>query len=384
MFSPAWLGPITRALFVIASIVATYFILSFSLPLLYPFVLGWLIALMIEPMVRWLELRLRFPRWAGVTLILLLLLSLLLTLLIFIIAELVLELTHLADFLPAFLNKVGTLFVDSFTKENTGISRLIDTVQTYLEKNPEHQQRISQSIQDNIGVIANKGTEFITEIVSAIGRFLGDLPYFITVLVFITLAAFFISLDWPRLSRNLLAWIPDNLQQTIGLVTTDLKKALFGFFKAQLTLISITGIIMFTGLVILKVPYAFTMAFIIGLVDLLPYLGVGAVLVPWVIYLFLVGNIHLATGLCIIYAVIVIIRQFLEPKLVASNVGIDPLLTLIALFVGLKLIGIFGLIVGPVTVVVGLALHRTHVFQDIWRYIMGTPKSNAPTQHPSN
>ncbi|MFC7442851.1 sporulation integral membrane protein YtvI [Laceyella putida] len=381
MLSPAWLGPITRALIVVASIVAAYFILSFSFPLLYPFVLGWLIALMIEPMVKWLERRLRIPRWAGVTLILFLLLSLLLTLLIFIIAEVVVELTHLADFLPTFLNKVGTLFVDSFTKENTDIRRLIDTVQTYLEKNPEHQQRISQSIQDNIGIIANKGTESITEIVSAIGTFLGDLPYFITVLVFITLAAFFISLDWPRLSRNLLAWIPDHLQKTAGLITTDLKKALFGFFRAQLTLISITAVIMFAGLAILQVPYAFTMAFIIGLVDLLPYLGVGAILVPWIIYLFLVGNIHLATGLSIVYAVIIIIRQFLEPKLVASNVGIDPLLTLIALFVGLKLIGIFGLIVGPVTVVVGLALHRTNVFRDIWRYIMGAPKTKTPT-HP--
>ncbi|UWE04477.1 sporulation integral membrane protein YtvI [Laceyella sacchari] len=378
MLFPAWLGPIARAMIVLASIVAAFYILSFLLPLLYPFVLGWLIALMIEPMVKWLERRVRLPRWAGVTLILFLLLTSLLSLLIFIIAELVVELTHLADFLPAFLNKAGNLFVDTFTKETTGVSRLIESVQAYLEKNPEHQQRISQSIQENIGIIANKGTESITEIVAAIGRFLGDLPYYITVLVFITLAAFFISLDWPRLSRNLLVWVPEHFHKTASLISADLKKALFGFVRAQLTLISITAVIMFAGLMILQVPYAFTMAFIIGLVDLLPYLGVGAVLVPWVIYLFLIGNIQLATGLSIVYAIIIIIRQFLEPKLVASNVGIDPLLTLISLFVGLKLFGIIGLVIGPVTVVVGLALHRTNVFRDIWRYIIGAPKNNIP------
>jgi predicted PurR-regulated permease PerM len=100
-------------------------------------------------------------------------------------------------------------------------------------------------------------------------------------------------------------------------------------------------------------------------------LGVGAVLVPWVIYLFITGNIHLGIGLSIVYGVIIVVRQFLEPKLVASNVGLDPLLTLISLFVGLKLFGFLGLIIGPVTSVILLALHRAHVFSDIWKFIIG-------------
>lgn len=128
---------------------------------------------------------------------------------------------------------------------------------------------------------------------------------------------------------------------------------------------------MLIGLTILKVPYAFTIAFIIGLVDLLPYLGVGAVLVPWIIYLFLTGNLQWAIGLSITYGIIITVRQFLEPKLVASSIGIDPLLTLISLFVGLKLFGMIGLILGPVTVVILMALHRARVFQDVWKYILG-------------
>jgi sporulation integral membrane protein YtvI len=306
-----------------------------------------------------------------VTLILLLLLSLLLTLIIFLVAEIVVELTKLADFLPVIFDKVGQTFVQTFTKENTDFRRIIDTVQTYLEKNPEHEQRISQSIQENIGVIADKGSEFITGILVGIGQFISNLPYLITVLVFITLAALFIGWDWPRLRKKILWVIPVDIQKTIRSILTDLKKALLGFVRAQLALVTITAVIMLIGLTILKVPYAFTIAFIIGLVDLLPYLGVGAVLVPWIIYLFLTGNLQWAIGLSITYGIIITVRQFLEPKFVASSIGIDPLLTLISLFVGLKLFGMIGLILGPVTVVILMALHRARVFQDIWKYILG-------------
>ena len=128
---------------------------------------------------------------------------------------------------------------------------------------------------------------------------------------------------------------------------------------------------MLIGLLILNIPYAITIALLIGLVDLPPYLGVGAVLVPWFLYLFFTGNTKLGLGLLIIYGVIVVVRQLLEPNLLSSNVGLDPLLTLIALFVGLKLFGFLGIIIGPVTVVVILALHRAQVFRDIWMFIKG-------------
>ncbi|MBA4549441.1 sporulation integral membrane protein YtvI [Thermoactinomyces intermedius] len=371
MVYPKWMGIILRSLLVAGILLGTYLLVSVTMPLVYPFVIGWLIAMFIEPMVRWLNKRAKIPRWAGVTLILLLLLSLLLTLIIFLVAEIVVELTKLADFLPVIFNKIGQTFVQTFTKENTDFRRIIDTVQTYLEKNPEHEQRISQSIQENIGVIADKGSEFITGILVAIGQFISNLPYLITVLVFITLAALFIGWDWPRLRKKILWVIPVDIQKTIRSILTDLKKALLGFVRAQLALVTITAVIMLVGLTILKIPYAFTIAFIIGLVDLLPYLGVGAVLVPWIIYLFLTGNLQWAIGLSITYGIIITVRQFLEPKLVASSIGIDPLLTLISLFVGLKLFGIIGLILGPVTVVILMALHRARVFQDIWKYILG-------------
>ena len=153
----------------------------------------------------------------------------------------------------------------------------------------------------------------------------------------------------------------------------DLKMALVGFIRAQLTLITLTAIIILVGLMILKVNYALTLALVIGLVDLLPYLGVGAVMVPWIVYLFIVGNYKLAIGLSILYLITIVVRQFLEPKVYASNIGLDPLLTLVALFVGLQLFGFIGLIIGPTLTVILMALYRARVFHDTFDYIAGRP-----------
>lgn len=375
-----WQGVLIRSVIVILILISGYYVLNFTLPLLYPFLIGWLIAMMIEPFVSWLEKKGRIPRWISVTLILLVILGLIFTLVFFIIAEIVVELTHLAELLPHFFNQAQKLFVDTFTKENTNIQRIIHTLQTYLEKNPDQQKQIIDGIRDNASVLAKQGTTLITDILTGIGQFLSDLPFLFTVLVFIILAAFFISLDWPNLKKKLRLLVPKRAQTTSGIVLQDLKKALFGFVRAQLILISITALIVLIGLLILRIPYAITIALLIGLVDLLPYLGVGAVLVPWFLFLFFTGNMELGIGLAIVYAIIVVVRQLLEPKLLSSNVGLDPLLTLIALFVGLKLFGFLGIIIGPVTVVILLALHRAQVFRDTWNFIRGKTPITTTTK----
>jgi sporulation integral membrane protein YtvI len=369
-------GIASRSIFIIILIIAAYYLLVFSIPLLYPFLIGWIIAMLIEPIIRVLEQKGKIPRFLGSFLVLFLLLSLLLTTVIFLIAGIVVELTNLAQKLPSFFNDLGELLFQKFVQQNTMLTHIIDTIQNYLQKNPSQQASIQASIQENLSALTKQGTMFITDIISGIGSFLGNLPYLITVLVFITLATFFISLKWPRMNTRIQSMFPDHIRQTSGSIMSDLKKALVGFIRAQLTLITISSLIMYIGLLILQVPYAISIALIIGIVDLLPYLGVGAVLVPWIVYLFFIGNFHLAAGLSIVYLVILITRQSIEPKLVATSVGLDPLVTLIALFIGLNLLGVLGFIVGPTVAVIIIALHKARIFQDVWNYILNGKKVN--------
>jgi sporulation integral membrane protein YtvI len=352
--------------------VLAYYALSFALPLIYPFLIGWLIAMLIEPAVRFGERRLRLPRWAGVTIMLIFVLAVVSSLLVLLITQVVVELTRLAEFLPANLEQFNQYLLDLFLGEDTGISELIHRVQTYLQNNPEHQKEIVSSIRENMGIIAQKGTEIITGIIAGIGSFLTDLPYIVAVIIIIFLAALFIGIDWPRMRDSVNRNLPKRIRTTGGIVLRDIRTSLFGFVRAQLTLITITAILVLIGLWILGVKYALTIAIIIGVVDLLPYLGVGSVLVPWSAYsFFFAGDTRLAVGLLILYGVLLVVRQMLEAKLVSSNVGLDPLTTLIALFVGLNLFGFIGLIIGPLSVVIAIALHRARVFRDLWRFIKG-------------
>ncbi|GAA5346863.1 sporulation integral membrane protein YtvI [Planifilum fimeticola] len=370
--SSQWIGILIRLGLLVLIGVAAYYALSFALPLLYPFLIGWLIAMAIEPAVRFLERRLRLPRWAGVSLMLIIVLAVVSSLLVLLITQVVVELTRLAEFLPSNLDRFNQYLLDVFLDEDTGISQLIHNVQTYLQNNPEHQKEIVSSIRENLGIITQKGTEMITDIIAGIGSFLTDLPYIVAVIVIIFLAALFIGLDWPRMRATINRVLPERVRRTGGIVLKDIRVSLFGFVRAQLTLITITAILVLVGLWILGVKYALTVAIIVGVVDLLPYLGVGAVLVPWSAYsYFFGGDTKLAVGLLILYGVLLVVRQSLEAKLVSSNVGLDPLTTLIALFVGLNLFGFIGLIIGPVSVVIMIALYRAHVFRDLWRFIKG-------------
>jgi len=130
-------------------------------------------------------------------------------------------------------------------------------------------------------------------------------------------------------------------------------------------------VIILIGLLILRIDYAITIALIAGIVDILPYLGTGIIFVPWIIYMAISGNIGLAIGLGVLYLVVLVQRQIMEPKILSSNIGMDPLATLISLFVGFKLIGFLGLIVGPVSLVILTTLYRARVFHDLWNYIKG-------------
>lgn len=125
----------------------------------------------------------------------------------------------------------------------------------------------------------------------------------------------------------------------------------------------------------MQIEHALTIALIIAIVDLLPYLGTSAILIPWAIYELVAGSFGIGIALAILYVAVAGTRQFIEPKILSSSLDLDPLATLISLFVGFKLFGFLGLIIGPLGLVLGTALHRTGVFRDIYNYIVQPKKT---------
>ncbi|HZG60799.1 MAG TPA: sporulation integral membrane protein YtvI [Anoxybacillus sp.] len=364
---------ILRFLFVIAVIVIGAMSLYYISTITYPFIIAFLIAFMINPFVNYLEQKGKMPRSLAVILVLLLLFAIVAGLLTLLIAEIVSGTQYLANVVPHHFQKLIVYIEDFFASQIIPLYNQLTIIFKNLDAS--QQDTIMNNIQSVGTKIATTVGNFIQALLENIPNLLSWLPNAATVIIFSLLATFFISKDWYRLSGAVQKILPNKARTSGKTVFIDLKKALVGFVKAQATLISITTVIVLIGLLLLGVDYAITIALIIGIVDILPYLGTGAVFVPWIIYSAVSGDIPFAIGLGVLYIVVLVQRQIMEPKVLSSTIGLDPLATLIALFVGFKLIGFLGLIVGPVVLVIIRALHSANVFRDLWQFIIGKPTS---------
>lgn len=359
---------IIRFLVICLIVYAVYVLVTFGTPLLYPFLIALLIALLINRPVNFMTTKFRFPRWLSVTVALLLLILLASAAIGLTVTQIVMEINELSRLLPGFINELSHYLQTTISQEfMTGLYQQLQWLYTQL--GPDFEQRVERMLGDGISTITQTGQKLIIDFLDGLRRFLLSLPSLATVAVISLIGAFFISKDFYVWKIRLRRVLPKVVNSRMDQIVADLRSALFGFIKAQITLISLTAAIVIIGLLILDVNYAITIGLITGLVDLLPYLGTGTVFVPWIIYLFFKGNYSLVIGLSILYGVVLVFRQIIEPKVVAENVGLDPLLTLVALFVGLQLFGFIGLIIGPVSLVLINALVKSNVFSDLWRYI---------------
>lgn len=360
----------TLRFFLVIGIVVVSFVGIFYLSkITYPFIIGLAIAFLMNPLVNLLEKKVKMPRTLAVIIGIVLIFSILAGLITLLVVEIVSGADYLARVVPTHLDTMIIYIEDFFTAQIVPLYNQLASMFNNLDYG--QQNTIIENIQNIGATIGTTLGSFIRTFFEKLPTIFSWIPNAATVSIFSLLATFFISKDWERLSKIFAKLLPTRAKSSGRTLFNDLKKALFGFVKAQATLVSMTMIIILIGLLILRVDYAVTIALITGLIDIIPYLGTGLIFVPWIIYQFIVGNVSLAIGLSVIYIIVLVQRQIVEPKVLSSNIGIDPLATLIALFVGFKLIGFLGLIVGPVTLVIITTLHRANVFKDLWTYIKG-------------
>ncbi len=350
---------------IIFSIAALFYMFTFT----YPFIIALFLTFFMNPLVDFLEQKVYFPRSLAVILSLLLIFAALVGLIILLITEIVTGTNYLAGVIPHHIETFVT-YIETFIA-NTIIPFYNDTATLFNQLDSTQQQTILKNIQ-NIGQsITTDVSHFIQSSLRKIPTILGWIPSITTGLFFSLMATFFISKDWNRLVNMSNKILPHKISSDGKKLILDLKRALFGFITAQFTLLSFTTIIILIGLLILKVDYAITIALICGLIDFIPYLGTGSIFIPWIFYECIVGDTDFAIGLAVLYIIVIVQRQLIEPKILSSSIGLDPLTTLIALFIGYKWFGFLGLILGPIVLVIINTLHRAHVFHEIWAFIIG-------------
>lgn len=369
MYNNKTLHMIIRLLIVSILAIVGWFVFYSFIRLTFPFLIAAVLAIFINPIVSFLEKKVRIPRPFAVLVGIIFMFGIVGGIITLIIWKVIDGIRYLSQLIPAQIESTSSAVQTYFNEEilplwyqGMGfIDNLNTTQRTALEDGIE---QIGVQFATILGAIGQTLANSLSNVVSA-------LPLTLTVLIFILLALYFISKDWNRFRVSLRKKLPPNLLKSTSHVVSDLKTKVVGFAYAQLILISITAGVNLIGFIILKVEHPLTIALIVGLVDLLPYLGTGIILVPWAIFSVLTGEGFFGIGLLILYGITILLRQLVEPKVLSSNLGLNPLATLISLFVGLQLFGIIGLIIGPVGLVVFQSLYKAKALDGIWRFIKG-------------
>lgn len=337
-------------------------------PLIMPFLIGWFLAMILHPIIHKIEKSARMPR-ALVTLLTIILIAVsflwLFSYAIFLVFR---ELLPFSEQLPMY----ATQFVQ-FIQQLLPIEllqRYLLQIQHWYETLLDSPQPLSIRLEEGISIVGQRLIALLQQMFNVLVRIVAAIPSTATFIVFSLLATFFISLDYERIQQKVSQTIPPKVQAALKHVSTNLKFALRGFVKTQLTLALISSSLTTVGLLFLQVNYALAIGIVAGMLDLVPLLGIGAIYVPWIVYMYFTKQYSLVIGLGILYGSIVLLRQFIEPKLLAISIGLHPLLALMALFIGLQLFGIWGLIAGPFVAIFLQTLYRANVFHDLYQYIL--------------
>ena len=189
-------------------------------------------------------------------------------------------------------------------------------------------------------------------VTSSFGGMIRGTPKTLIRLLVTVIACFYLSMDYEGLRDRLIAFFPQKTAQSLHGFRKKAGVAVRRYLRAYLLLMLLTFLQIFIGLLILGKRYAFLIALLVAIVDILPILGVGTVLVPWAVVSILLKNYYFGFGLLILYGVVTIVRQIAEPHLVGGSLGIHPLVSLLFLFAGLELFGFFGMILGPAVALV--------------------------------
>lgn len=335
-----------------------------------PFLIACALAFFINPIVAFIEKKIGLPRGAASFVVLFTFFSLSIGILLFAAMALIKGVSSLSRSVPV---EIQVLIGDLQTFFFSHLLPSWEQAMHIFSGLPSGQQK---TIQLNIESMAGTLVEMLNDLAS---RLLTNLTQFVTTIpstmisaVFIFLAAFFLSKDSEQIKyRFYLFSTHSSIGKPIYRVLSELKKTCIGFVRAQFLLVLMTMVLVYIGLVVLRTPHPLTIALITGLVDLIPYLGTGAIFIPWILYQFLMHHYFFTISLTSLYITAIIQRQLMEPKILSANIGLDPLASLVAIYFGFRWLGLVGLVVGPLLLVVVKTLYHSGTWQEIWHYILG-------------
>ena len=354
-----WTRVLKNILYVVLLLLGLYITLKLSI-FYMPFLVAFIISLILEPCIKWIMKKTKLSRRTS-------------SIIIFLVASIII------------LGSIAWILITLFSES----SSLLQGLNDYFDKayiqfqgfiNNFHFDKIHLSdeilnvIQNSTGDLLQTASNWLRNALTGLIDLVTSLPSIAICIGITVVALYFICVDKIYILDQIEHHLPKLWVKKIGNHLQDLIKTLGGYLKAEATLVLVSFIISLIGLYILQfmkfpVQYPLLMALFIGFVDALPILGSGTVMIPWAIISAINGEINFGIAIIVLLIIMSVIRQLLEPKLVSKNIGVHPIFTLIAMYTGFKVIGIIGLLIGPIVLIIFKNIFASLIEEGVFKMI---------------
>lgn len=325
------------------------------LSLFVPFVAALVVAILLNPMVKWLQRRIGWSRQT---------LALLLLVLIFGLAGAAVGLLAYA------VGNEVAMLVQNWDGLLAGFQTALDQTEELLSRLwtlvPPQLKESFQSVLD--GLVDWLGTA-TPALLNGVLDYTKDkamgVPSFVVALVIFLMASYFLTADYPYLRTRAIQNMDEGLLRFLGQVRAVALGAFGGYLKAEVLLSVGVFFILLGGFFVIRQPYALLLALGLAVLDFIPIVGSGTVMVPWAVIALFTRDFRSAIEIMVIWGVVAMFRRVMEPKFVGDQTGLSPILSLVSIYVGMKLAGVLGMILGPILALVALNLAGMGMFRGL-------------------
>lgn len=336
---------ITNLLLLLLLLFATYIIINYLFALILPFLIAIIISSANEPVINYMETKLKINRKIASVISLTMTISIIIIFISLCVFKVYYELLRLNANLPYYTEYFSTT-----------VSVYYSRVSVFYHNLP---QSLSDIFENNLKALLPRLEVMTAKIAQSIINSIASIPKAAVFTTVTLLSSYFISSDRRKIRDFIYRQLPTNFKQGFIGIKSDAFSTIAGYIKAQLILMCITFIETTLGLIAIRSEYAVLIGFIAAIADAMPILGTGIVLFPLIAWNIISGNLQMALGTTAVYLLGVILRQIIEPKIVASQTGLHPFATLISMYLGMMLFGFAGFFIGPMFVIIFKSLHRS-------------------------
>mgnify|MGYP002673192148 FL=1 len=346
----------------LAGVLFLIFVVPQLVRFLMPLIVAWIVAMIANPIIRFLEKRIKIMRKHGSALVIILVLAALIAafygLAVLVASQFSSWVTELPDVYDSVTQNLQHLFRSLHQKYNI----IPADVKLAFDQRENMLDSYIQKAIDGLLKMVKSGS------LSKVSSLASSLMDFLVYAILTILASYFMTVEKDHFTKLLQEKTPAGVQRIWDKIKKIFIRAIGGYFKAHFQIMIVIFFITVIPFAFMGISYSGLLAVVIAIVDFLPFFGAGTVLVPWAFYRLVTGSYTYAAILFVIYVVVLIVRQALEPKLIGDNIGTSPFETLVFMLVGYRLAGMLGLIVGIPVGMILMECYREGMFDD---YIRG-------------